>query len=130
MIEPIRDLPDSVLGFTAKGTVRAADYVTVIVPAVGAALAKHSKIRLLYHLGREFSGFEPAALWEDAKIGLKRLASWDRIAVVTDVEWIRAATKAFGFLLRGQVRLFHDGELNAAREWLTESATAGQPAQK
>lgn len=120
MIEQIPDLPDNVLGFRAMDTVTGADYETVIIPAVEAMLSKYPKVRLLYHLGEDFSGFEMAALWEDTKIGLKHLPSWDRVAVVTDVDWIRAAMKVFGFLLHGRLRLFHNSEFNVAREWLSE----------
>jgi hypothetical protein len=118
MIEQIPNLPSNVLGFSAKGIVTGIDYETVIIPAVEAIFSKHPKIRLLYHLGENFSGFETVALWEDTKIGLKHLTSWERIAVVTDVDWIRAAMKVFGFLLHGHVRVFHNSELTAAREWL------------
>lgn len=118
MIEPIRGLPDNVLGFTAKGAISAADYETVIMPAVEAAILKQATVRLLYYLGGEFSGFEAAAMWKDMKIGLKHLTAWEKIAVVTDVEWVRAAVKAFGFLLHGHVRLFQNSELNVAREWV------------
>jgi SpoIIAA-like len=119
MIERIPDLPSNVLGFSAKGTVTRADYETVINPAVEALLSKQRKVRFLYHLGEDFSGFETAAMWEDTKIGLKHLASWDRIAVVTDVEWIRAAMKVFGFLLHGHVRVFQNSELTTARDWVS-----------
>src|SRR5919109_1908221 len=120
MIEQILDFPDNVLGFSANGTVTVSDYETVIIPAVEAMLSRHPKVRLFYHLGEDFSGFEMAALWEDTKIGLKHLASWDRIAVVTDVDWIRAAMKVFGFLLPGHIRIFHNSELGSARKWVIE----------
>jgi hypothetical protein len=118
MIEPIPGLPDHVLGFTAKGAVSVADYETVIIPAVEERLSIHPKVRLLYHLGDEFSEFKAAAMWEDMKIGLRHFTAWEKVAVVTDVEWIRAAVKAFGFLLHGHVRLFQNSELNLAREWV------------
>jgi hypothetical protein len=120
MIEPIQGLPDNVLGFRAKGIVTAADYEAVIVPAVELTLSKHSKMRILYHLGTEFSGFEAAAMWEDMKIGLKHLTSWEKIAVVTEVDWIRAAMKAFSFLLPARIRLFNNSEFHVAREWVCE----------
>jgi hypothetical protein len=126
VIERIRDLPDDVLGFTAKGTVTAADYETALIPAVEAALARHPRVRLLYHLGREFSGFEAGALWDDAKVGLRHLGAWERIALVTDVDWIRVATKALGFAMPGQVRVFPDSQLAAAKAWLSEPAK-GRP---
>lgn len=120
MIETIPALPDRVMGFSAKGIVTARDYRSVIIPAVDTMRSRHGKIRLLYHLGPEFSGFDMAALWQDAKIGLRYRQAWDRIAVVSDVRWIAAVTTLFGFLLHGQVRIFSNNELAIARKWLTE----------
>ncbi len=120
MIEPISDLPDNVLGFSAKGTVTGADYETVIMPSVEAKFSKYTKVRFLYHIGEDFSKFEAGALWEDTKIGLKHLASWDRIAVVTDIDWIRAAVGIFAFLLPGTVRVFQNAEIANARSWISE----------
>jgi hypothetical protein len=120
MVESIEDLPDGVLGFSARGIVTGSDYERVVVPAVEEAFARHPKLRFLYCLGTDFSEFEAAAMWEDAKVGLKHLGSWDRIAVVTDVEWIGRAVKAFGFLFHGHVRVFPNGELAQARAWISE----------
>jgi len=120
MIEKMEGLPDGVLGFTAKGTVTGLDYEQVIVPAVEETLAKFHKVRFLYSLGNDFKEFEAAAMWEDAKIGLKHLTSWERIALVTDVDWIRAAMKAFGFLLHGHVRAFRNSKIVEARTWISE----------
>lgn len=120
MVEQIPDLPDSVLGFTAKGTVTADDYESVIIPAVEALFSRQSKVRFLYHLGEGFSGFEAAAVWDDAKLGLKHLGGWERLAVVSDVEWIRAAVKVFGVAIPGEVRVFHDRELADAKRWIAE----------
>jgi SpoIIAA-like len=120
MVEKIPGLPDDVLGFEAKGTVTANDYESVIIPAVEALFSRQKKARFLYHLGGEFSGFEAAAVWDDTKLGLKHLAGWERMAVVSDVEWIRAAVKIFGIAIPGRVRVFHDRELAEAKRWITE----------
>lgn len=118
MIERIEDLPDSVLGFTAKGTVTADDYETVIVPAVEAQLQRHPKIRFLYVLGDQFEGFEAGAMWDDAKLGLKHLTAWQKIAVVTEVEWIRAALLVLCFTMADHVRVFTNAELADAKRWI------------
>jgi SpoIIAA-like len=120
MIEQIPDLPANVLGFTAKGTVTANDYESIIIPAVEALFSRQNKVRFLYHLGEDFSGFETAAAWDDMKLGLKHLTGWERIAVVSDVEWIRAAVKVFGFAIPGHVRVFHNRELGEATLWIGE----------
>lgn len=125
MIELMSGLPDGVLGFTATGKVTGEDYEEVVVPAVEAGLEEHSHLSLIYHLGESFTGFAAAALWDDAKVGLKHLTAWDRAAVVTDVEWIRNAAKVFGFVLPCHVRVFGNGQLAEAREWVAEPAASG-----
>lgn len=122
MVERIPDLPENVLGFTARGTVTAKDYESVIIPAVEALLSRHRKVRFLYHLGSEFSGFDAAAVWDDAKMGLKHLTSWERIAVVSDVDWIRGAIRLFGIAIPGHVRVFHNHELVEATQWICASS--------
>lgn len=120
MIERIPGLPENVLGFTAKGTVTAKDYEAVLIPTVEAQFARRSKVRFLYHLGKDFTGFEAGALWDDTKVGFKHLAGWERIAVVSDVDWLRATVKGFGLLMPGQIRVFRDRELEEAKRWVGE----------
>lgn len=120
MLERIRGLPENVLGLEARGEVTGADYESVLIPAVDEMLARRRSIRFLYHLGNEFTGFDAKAMWDDAKVGLRHLAAWERVAVVTDVAWIRTAVKMFAFVMPGQVRIFSNSELAGARQWLSE----------
>ncbi len=120
MIKKIEGLPNNVLGFEANGMVTSEDYEKILIPAVEAYLAEFSKVRLLYCLGSDFSGYKLGAMWDDTKIGLKHLTSWERIAVVTDVEWIRSVIHVFGFAISGHVRVFSKDELSIAKGWLSE----------
>jgi hypothetical protein len=122
MIEQISDLPRNVLGFTAKGTVTADDYESVMIPAVEELIAREGKARFLYHLGEGFSGFEAAAIWDDAKLGMSHLTVWERMALVSDVEWIRGAVKIFAFAIPGHVRVFRNDQLAEAKQWVSESS--------
>lgn len=120
MIKMIPNLPDNVLGFNAKGRVTASDYKKIIIPAVETLLSRRGKARFLYQLGDDFSGFEAAAMWDDTKLGFKHLAGWERIAIVSDVEWIRAALRIFGLAIPGHIRIFHNRELAEATRWISE----------
>lgn len=120
MIEAITDLPDNVLGFAAKGTVTADDYESVIMPAVDAMFSRREKVRFLYLLGEGFTGFGLGAMWDDTKLGLKHLRGWERMAVVSDVEWVRAAVRVFGLAMPGHVRVFHNDEIAEATRWISE----------
>jgi hypothetical protein len=46
------------------------------------------------------------------------LLRWDRIAIVTDIDWIRETVRAFGFLMPGAVEIFPLDEVAAARAWI------------
>ena len=120
MLERMKGLPENVLGIEAKGEVTGADYESVLIPAVHEMLARRKRIRFLYHLGEGFEGFDAKAVWDDAKVGLRHLSAWERVAVVTDVGWIRTAMKMFGFVMPGPVKVFSNGDLAAAREWVSE----------
>src|SRR5271169_2520152 len=55
---------------------------------------------------------------EDLKLGIEHLSRWERVAVVTDVAWIRHAVGAFQFLMPGEVRVFTTGQTSEARKWI------------
>ncbi len=119
MIEILADFPDNVVAASAHGVVSRRDYQDNLVPRVELTLKRHPKIRCYYELGREFSGMEAGAMWEDFKIGVEHLSRWERVAVVTDVDWIRHAVNIFRFLMTGELRVFAVSEAAAAREWIT-----------
>lgn len=120
MIDKITGLPENVLGFTAKGKVTAEDYENVIIPEVEKKLVKFPKLCCLYHIGDEFESYEAGAMWDDAKIGLEHITSWEKIAIVTDVEWIRIMGKVFGFFMPGRVRIYDNKDLKSAIKWMSE----------
>jgi hypothetical protein len=118
MIEIAQGLPDNVVIATGHGTITSEDYEKVLIPAVDAASGS-GKLRMLYVLGEDFEGFDAGAALDDTKLGLEHWREFDRIGVVTHHTPYRAALKAFGFLLPGEVRLFDLDELAAARQWVT-----------
>jgi len=122
MIKQIEGLPAGTLGFRASGQVTAADYERVLVPDVEAAFALNRKLRLLYLVDADFTGFDPGAMWDDAKLGMRHLSGWDRVALVTDVPWLRMTATAMGFVIPAEFRLFGLAELAAAKAWIGEAA--------
>jgi hypothetical protein len=122
MIERIEDIPAGVVGFKVIKELTADDYRDQIDPALSAA-AEAGEVRLLFEIDAGF-GMDAGAVIEDAKTGLKlglgHMKSWKRTAIVTDVEWIRKAIKAFGFMAPGELRVFGPAELGAAKVWVAE----------
>jgi hypothetical protein len=122
MIELIEGLPAGTLGFRASGQVTASDYERVIVPDVEAAFALNRKLRVLYVTAENFTGFDPGAMWDDLKLGMRHFSGWDRVALVSDVPWLRSTTSAMSFMLPAEIRLFHLSEVDEAKRWITEAA--------
>src|ERR1700676_3485325 len=102
MIEIIRDTPDKVVGGRAKGGGTNEEFDRILKPAMKDSLKRHEKIRLYYEIGCRF----PGANWEDLKLGMDCQPQWERVAVVTDVGWVRHTVKALRFLIAGEVRVF------------------------
>lgn len=121
MIEPLKDFPGHVLAFACRGDVTREDYDTILVPRVEKALAAHEKVRIYYEIGADFTGIDPAAVWEDFKVGIGHFSRWERIAVVTDVAWIGQTIRMFGFLMPGTVKVFATAEASEARRWIVAS---------
>lgn len=118
MIEITSGTAENVIVAEAHGTVTGADYEDVLVPAIEAALQTHRKVRVLYHLGEDFSGFTAGAMWDDAKLGLGHRADFEAFAVVTDVRWVVDAVKFFGVFLRYPVKIFGNAQMSEARNWI------------
>lgn len=118
MIEALNGYPGNVLAFVCHGQVTRQDYDDVLIPAVAKALDEHEQVRLYYETAGDFAGIDPGAVLEDAQVGLGHLLRWERIAVVTDVEWIRHTMKLFAFLVPCEMKIFSTDEVAQAREWI------------
>jgi hypothetical protein len=118
MIEQLSDFPDDVLAFACRGTVTKADYDTVLVPAVTRALRGRDKIKLYYEIATDFEDMSPGAMWEDFVTGVEHRTQWDRVALLTDVEWMKKSTWLFRFLIPCPMKVFPTSESAEARKWI------------
>lgn len=119
MLERIPDLPDSVIGFKASGEITGDDYRDVLIPAVDSALKGAHNLRFLYVLGEDVTGFTPGAAWQDTKVGLGHYTRWEKVAVVSDKEWLRHSVDIFGYLIPGEIKAFTPAEEAEARTWVS-----------
>ena len=126
MIETVTDLPAGTLGFRASGRIASDEYRRMMEP-IYATLERGEKLNLYFELGDDFHGLDLGALWQDTKaagsVGLKHRSSWQRMALVTDKDWVRHGASAFGWLAPGELRLFELSERDAALAWLAQPAS-------
>ena len=118
MFELIEGLPADTIGLSATGMVTAADYEQTIIPLVREKMAALGNVRVLMHYGPGFTGYSASAMWEDTKFGLAHLGDFSKIAVVSDVGWLRHCVWLFAPFIRCPVRVFGNDEIEAAKTWI------------
>lgn len=112
--------PDNVVAIRAEGTITRDDYEETLIPLIAEKIRTQGQIKLLYWCGKEFEGFTAGAMWDDARFGLMHLGDFLKIAFVTDVEWLRMSMKLFSPLLRMPAQVFHNAEIEDAKQWIVE----------
>lgn len=117
--EILTGYPADVVAISAIGHIDHATYEETLIPALEAAISREGKVKVLYLIGAEFKGFSAGAIFEDAKYGLTHLAEFAQVAVVSDVDWIRATIKLVAPFLHQKLRLFSITDMEAAKDWIT-----------
>ena len=113
--------PDNIAAFRVAGTLTASDYDQMI-PAIEEKLGDHEDIGILADL----TGFEDMtgdALRRDLEYGLSKLSEFHRFkraAVISDKQWIKAATEMTSKLFpQVEARVFAENEKSEAMEWVS-----------
>lgn len=112
------DMEAGVIEFTIDGEVTRAEYDRA-AEAMEALIAQHGKFSGIAVVHR-FAGMELAAWWKDISWGTSHMNKVHRVAVVTDIGWIAAATRGTSWMVPGEQKVFAPDELEAARAWVRE----------
>ena len=120
MVERIDGMAPGTFGFRLSGRITREEYFQILDP-ITEQLERGEKVSFLVDAGEDFHGLDVGALWEDVKaagsVGLRYRSSWERLAVVTDKDWMRHGIAVFGWVIPGEIRVFEPGELEAAKAW-------------
>ena len=114
MLELIDGLPGNVVGIAVSGRLTMQDCQDVLVPAMQKSLKRHEKIRLYYELNSRF----PGAAWDEIDLGLEHASRCERVAIVTDIGWVRLTVKALRFLIPSEIRVFPPAQADEGRAWI------------
>ena len=114
MLELIDGLPGNIVGITVSGRLTMQDCQDVLVPAMQKSLKRHEKIRLYYELNSRF----PGAAWDELDLGLEHASRCERVAIVTDIGWVRLTVKALRFLIPSEIRVFATEQADEGRAWI------------
>lgn len=112
------DMPAGTIGFEAVGEVEDDDWEETVEPVLRQEIAEGHNVRLLYLIGTGAREVEGDAMSADASFRVRHATSYERVAVVSDEDWVRPALRALSFLLPGRARGFRVRDLTEAKAWL------------
>ena len=124
MLRRMTDMPAGTIGFEAIGEVEDDDWEETVEPVLRREIAEGRDLRLLYLLGPETKQVEGDAMKADTGFRARHATAFERVAVVSDEDWMRPALRALSFLLPGKAKGFHVRDLQAAKTWLAEELDA------
>jgi len=122
MLRRIDDMPAGTFGFEAVGDVEDDDWEDVVEPVLRQEMAEGHKLRLLYMAGTAADDVDGDAVSSDLRFQARHASSFERVAVVSDEDWVRPALSALSFLLPGKAKGFRVHELASAKSWLAASS--------
>jgi hypothetical protein len=117
MIEILEGLPNNVLGIVARGRITQRDCSDVLVPALERAREWHHRLRLYYEIRSRY----PGAAWEEISLGLGHGPLWERVAIVSDVAWVKYTVQALRLLIPGEIRVFTTTQTPEGLAWLVDT---------
>lgn len=123
MIERLEDMPAGTIGFEFSGDVTGEEYRQVLEPPLEQAV-EAGEVRLLLQTAADFDGMKLGARIEDAKanfrLGLAHRKAWERVAIVTDSDWLRSSFRLWSHFVPVDMSIFAAAEAADARSWVAE----------
>lgn len=116
--EPLDGLPWDVVAVRATGIITRQDYRDMLIPLVEERLKSHDRLKLLLVFDRDFDSYSAAAAWDHARFGFSHLTDFTKIALVTDIDWIRHGANTFAPLMKAELRVFIVSDLEEAKLWV------------
>ena len=117
MITIIPDVPENIAAFKASGEISKEDFEILVVPHVKVKVNTFHELNYLFLLDTDLDQFTSGAWFQDALLGLKNLANWNRAAIVTDKKSVQNFTAIFSVVLPGEFKFFPIDDLENAIFW-------------
>lgn len=120
MVELLKDFPDHVVAYEASGKVTSDEYENIVMKRVDEVAETYGRINFLVCLQTEMENYSISALMDYIKISFKHFSKWERMAIVTDEDWVRKAYELLGPVVHGTIKSYTLEEYNQAKQWVSQ----------
>lgn len=117
-VEILEGFPQDVVALRIKGIITSQDYTKNLVPLINSKMKKHDKLKLLVFIPDEFQSYSAGAAWDDLKLGVSYWTRFEKIAIITDIGWLKLSARFFAPLIPGQLILFSNADQDVAQHWI------------
>lgn len=117
MITIIPESPENVAAFQATDEITKEDFENLVIPHVKAKVETFGELNYLLYLNTDLDKFTIGAWLQDAFLGIKNLAKWNRAAIVTDKEGVQKFTEMFSIIMPGEFKAFPKNQVENALQW-------------
>jgi hypothetical protein len=109
---------DNLIAFKIQGEIEKSDYA--LLQALLEKTEREFDTRKLYVEIANVEGIEPAAFWEDIKTYFRHFKDIDKVAFLCPGSFCMSLAKLSQPFISGEVKVFREEELMAAREWIMD----------
>jgi hypothetical protein len=120
MVELLEDFPPHVAAYKASGSVSKEEYRQVVMERVNKVAAQYGVINFLVRLETSMDNYSIGAFMNYIKISFQHFSKWNRMAIVTDEQWLRQAYRVLGYLVHGEIRCYPLNEYDTAKQWVSQ----------
>jgi hypothetical protein len=111
---------ENILIIEAQGKISKEDYLNNLRPVLDKIKDENRKVKLLFRTDSNFEGYTSSAVFEDFKLGIHHFNTFEKCALVSDVNWVKNIGNFFSPLIPCPMKIFSDKEFEAAKSWLAK----------
>jgi hypothetical protein len=124
MIEELKDTPNTMVGFSVKGSATIEDFNSVVLPAVAELVKRTDKLNYLLIVDDPAESDTIAAWLEGAMTDLNNHRKWNKGAIVTTARKFSPVHSQK--TTPGEFRTFSHTEIDRAIDWVGEQRGPGE----
>ncbi|MBS1894894.1 MAG: STAS/SEC14 domain-containing protein [Actinobacteria bacterium] len=120
MIKRVGAMPPGTVGFQTVGDVYDEDWEEVVQPVLDEVIEAEEKVRMLLIVGPKNRAVDGVSVGSDLGFRARHGGSFERLAVVSDEDWMWPALGVLSFVIPVRARGFSVADLPEAISWLTD----------
>jgi len=119
MVQLLEDFPAHVAAYAASGAVSKEEYRAVVMHRVDEVAEQFGRINFLVRLETDMGNYSIGAFLDYLKVSFEHFFKWERMAIVTDEQWLRTAYRLLSPLVHGEIKAFPLQEFEEAKAWVS-----------